>query len=82
MIDNRYFEFAAQPFECAWIGALTRQKDSFKSLRPNMHEREFGIFLSNGANGGGCGEENVDLVFSQHPPKCASIGRTDWLTFI
>ena len=84
MVDHRLFEHLLGPVDRVGIGALAGQEQRAQALADIVFLQIFGVrvFLAHGAEGGRRGEQRGDLVFLDHPPEGAGIGRADRLAFV
>ena len=83
MVDHRAGEQGFCPLRRIGVAALAGEEEGFEFGEVVLRQqRAFGVLFLDGADGGGGGEEQLDLVLGADPPEGAGIGRADRLALI
>jgi hypothetical protein len=83
MVDDRRAELFFGPFHRIRIGTFARQEQSAEALEiVFLKFNRVGIFFTDGAKGGRCGEQSLRAVLGNHAPEGPRIGRADGLALI
>src|SRR5689334_3453240 len=78
MIYRWYPEHALGPIYSRWIAALAREEQGAEAREVVLLQQlAVGVFLLDGAERRRRGEQRDRLVFGDHPPEGAGVGRAD-----
>jgi hypothetical protein len=83
VIDHRHVEHFFRPLDGRRVGALAGQKQGAEFRQVVLpDEVALGVFLPDGAEGSGRGEQRHHFVLRDQAPEGAGIGRADRLALV